>query len=173
MRVLNLKNLKNYRNVGITLYGNYGLKAIKIPSGKTVFRIQKRIKSSNYLSPFNGTIGSFPEMSIKEAELEALRICALCDKGIHPREHEREKRNKEPSSLKKRKKQVQTLSEVLEKYIANKKYIYFLFQKFSEVFFLLYDQVNHEKPQYLKLKVDRIMVRILNSQILKLLKKKY
>ena len=69
MRVLNLKNLKNCRNVGTTLFGNYGLKAIKIPSGKTVFRIQKRIKSSNYLSPFNGTIGSFPEMSIKEAEL--------------------------------------------------------------------------------------------------------
>ena len=58
--------------MGTTLFGNYGLKAIKIPSGKTVFRIQKRIKSSNYLSPFNGTIGSFPEMSIKEAELEAL-----------------------------------------------------------------------------------------------------
>ena len=67
MRVLNLKNLKNCRNVGTTLFGNYGLKAIKIPSGKTVFRIQKRIKSSNYLFPFNGTIGSFPEMSIKEA----------------------------------------------------------------------------------------------------------
>ena len=45
MRVLNLKNLKNCRNVGTTLFGNYGLKAIKIPSGKTVFRIQKRIKS--------------------------------------------------------------------------------------------------------------------------------
>ena len=102
MRVLNLKNLKNCRDEGTTLYGNYGLKAIKIPSGKTVFRIQKRIKSSNYLSPFNGTIGSFPEMSIKEAELEALRICALCDKGIHPREHEREKRNKELSIIKER-----------------------------------------------------------------------
>ena len=42
MRVLNLKNLKNCRNVGTTLFGNYGLKAIKIPSGKTVFRIQKK-----------------------------------------------------------------------------------------------------------------------------------
>ena len=94
MRVLNLKNLKNCRNVGTTLYGNYGLKAIKIPSGKTVFRIQKRIKSSNYLSPFNGTIGSFPEMSIKEAEQETLRICALCDKGIHPRAYEKGEENK-------------------------------------------------------------------------------
>ena len=28
MRVLNLKNLKNCRYVGTTLYGNYGLKAI-------------------------------------------------------------------------------------------------------------------------------------------------
>ena len=58
MKVLNLKNLKNCRDEGTTLYGNYGLKAIKIPSGKTVFRIQKMIKSSNCLSPFNGTIGS-------------------------------------------------------------------------------------------------------------------
>ena len=41
-------------------------------------------------------------MSIKEAELEALRICALCDRGIHPREHEREKRNKELSFIKER-----------------------------------------------------------------------
>ena len=53
MRVLNLKNLKNCRNVRTTLYGNYGLKAIKIPSGKTVLRIQKRIKSSNCLAPFS------------------------------------------------------------------------------------------------------------------------
>ena len=50
--------MKNCRDEGTTLYGNYGLKAIKIPSGKTVFRIQKRIKSSNCLSPFNWTIWS-------------------------------------------------------------------------------------------------------------------
>ena len=36
-----------------------------------------------------------------EAELEALRICALCDKGIHPREHAREKRNKNKKHNKK------------------------------------------------------------------------
>ena len=121
MRVLNLKNLKNCRDEGTTLYGNYGLKAIRIPSGKTVFRIQKRIKTSYCSSPFNGTIGSFPEMSIKEAELEALRICALCDKGIHPREYEREKTNIELSLIKEKKRQVQTLGEVLEKYVSNKR----------------------------------------------------
>ena len=87
--LLKLKNLKNCKYVGTTLYGNYGLKTIKIPSVKTVFRIKKRIKSNNYLFPFNARVVSFPEISIKEAEREALRICALCDRGIHPREYEK------------------------------------------------------------------------------------
>ena len=58
--------------MGTTLYGNYGLKAIKIPSGKTVFESPKKNKEQQlFISALQwNNRKAFPEMSIKEAELE-------------------------------------------------------------------------------------------------------
>ena len=81
MKSLSLKNLKNLREHGIVLKGNYGVTALRNPNGSIAYRFQKRIKGRN---AFEGTLGYYPQMSIKDAEKEALRLACLCERGFHP-----------------------------------------------------------------------------------------
>ena len=67
MKILNLKNLKNLRQSGLVLKGNFGVTALRNPSGSIAYRLKKRIKGKGVISR---TLGYFPQMSIKEAERE-------------------------------------------------------------------------------------------------------
>ena len=71
MKVLNLKNLKNLREHGIVLKGNYGVTALRNPNGSIAYRFQKRIKGRN---AFEGTLGYYPQMSIKDAEKGGIKV---------------------------------------------------------------------------------------------------
>ena len=86
MKILNLKNLKNLRQSGLVLKGNFGVTALRNPSGSIAYRFQKRIKNKNN---FRCTLGYFPQMTIRQAEEEAMRISALCQQGVHPRKHDK------------------------------------------------------------------------------------
>ena len=48
MKILNLKNLKNLRQSGLVLKGNFGVIALRNPSGSIAYRFQKRIKKSKF-----------------------------------------------------------------------------------------------------------------------------
>ena len=83
----NYKKFKNLKYGDNKLIGNHGMWAEANKNQTISFKIMKRIKKineTNY-SPFRGTLGYFPSMSIEKAELEALKIIKLCNKGIHPR----------------------------------------------------------------------------------------
>ena len=71
MKSLSIKNLKNLREHEVVLMGNYGVTALLNPNGSIAYRFQKRIKGRN---AFEGTLGYYPQMSIKDAEKEALRL---------------------------------------------------------------------------------------------------
>ena len=91
MKKITVKNLNQLSYKDQKLKGNLGLWAEANKNGTISFRIMKRIKrvsNKSYKSPFRGTLGHYPEMSIKEAEIEAKRIIAICNKGLHPRKSE-------------------------------------------------------------------------------------
>ena len=87
MKKITIKNLKNLKYGDSKLIGNHGIWAEANKNQTISFKIMKRIKKINEknYSPFRGTLGYFPSMSIEKAELEALKIIKLCNKGIHPR----------------------------------------------------------------------------------------
>ena len=47
MKILKLKNLKNLRQSGLVLKGNFGVTALRNPSGSIAYRFQKRIQTKN------------------------------------------------------------------------------------------------------------------------------
>ena len=118
MKVLNLKNLKNLEELGLVLKGNFGLKAKRNPSGSIAFRLQRRIKGKGVISR---TLGYFPQMSIKEAEKESLRIANLCQKGIEPKEYDRLLEVKKQSSIDKDIRRQRTLGQTIKQYVDNKR----------------------------------------------------
>ena len=70
---ITIKNLKNLTYGDNKLIGNHGLWAEANKNQTISFKIMKRIKKineTNY-SPFRGTLGYFPSMSIREAQAEA------------------------------------------------------------------------------------------------------
>ena len=69
MKSLSLKNLKNLKEHGKVLKGNYGVTALRNPNGSIAYRFQKRIKA---------------------AEKEALSLVSLFERGLHPREYDRQ-----------------------------------------------------------------------------------
>ena len=91
MKSLSIKNLKNLREHGIVLKGNYSVTALRNPNGSIAYRFQKRIKGRN---AFEGTLGYYPQMSIKDAEKEVLRLASLCERGLHPRKYDKEQEAK-------------------------------------------------------------------------------
>ena len=78
------------------MQGNFGIKAKRNPNGSIAYRLKKRIKGKGVISR---TLGYFPQMSIKEAEREALRLSNLCQKGIEPKEYDRILEVKKQSSI--------------------------------------------------------------------------
>ena len=89
-------NLKNLEELGIVLKGNFGIRALRNPNGSIAYRLKKRIKGKGVISR---TLGYFPQMSIKEAEREALRLSNLCQKGIEPKEYDKLLEAKKQSSI--------------------------------------------------------------------------
>ena len=71
--------LKKLEELGVVLKGNFGIKAKRNPNGSIAYRFQHRVKSKGCISR---TLDYFAQMSIKEAEREALRLSNLCQKGI-------------------------------------------------------------------------------------------
>ena len=118
MKVLNLKNLKNLRQSGLVLKGNFGVTALRNPSGSIAYRFQKRIKNKNN---FRCTLGYFPQMTIRQAEEEAMRISALCQQGVHPRKYDKKQEAKKELFLKEGLRKQRTLETVIKEYINNKK----------------------------------------------------
>ena len=57
MKIFNLKNLKNLRQSGLVLKGNFGVTALRNPSGSIAYRFQRIIKNKNN---FRCTLGYFP-----------------------------------------------------------------------------------------------------------------
>ena len=92
MKKITLYNLKLLKYKKGKLYGNFGVWAEKNNNGTISFKLMKRIKkinnTKNY-SPFRCTLGHYPSMQIEEAEEEAKKIIELCNKGLHPREYEK------------------------------------------------------------------------------------
>ena len=54
------------------------------PAGTKTFRIYKRIKGEN--SPIKVTLGTFPALTIENAEKKALEALSLMAQGINPNE---------------------------------------------------------------------------------------
>ena len=100
MKVLNLKNLKNFRQSGLVLKVNFGFTALRNPNGSIAYRFQRRIKNKNN---FRCTLGYFSQMTIRQAEEEEMRIFALCQQGVHPRKYDK-KQEAEKTILKRRSK---------------------------------------------------------------------
>ena len=87
MKKISYNNLKKLSYGDEKLFGDNGVWAEANKNGTISFKIMKRIKKVNniYLSPFRGTLGYYPQMSIKQAEEEARKVIKLCNEGIHPR----------------------------------------------------------------------------------------
>ena len=118
MKSLSIKNLKNLREHRVVLKGNYGVTALLNPNGSTAYRFQKRIKGRN---AFEGTLGYYPQMSIKDAEKEALRLASLCERGLHPREYDRQQQAKKQSSIDRELRRQRTLGQTIKQYVDNKR----------------------------------------------------
>jgi integrase len=118
VKVLNLKNLKNLEELGIVLKGNFGIRALRNPNGSIAYRLKKRIKGKGVISR---TLGYFPQMSIKEAEREALRLSNLCQKGIEPKEYDKLLEAKKQSSIDKDIRRQRTVGQTIKQYVDNKR----------------------------------------------------
>lgn len=84
----NKKNIKGLQPEGKRkTYRHDSLKGYIIevsPAGTKTFRIYKRIKGEN--SPIKVTLGTFPDLTIENAEKKALEALSLMAQGINPNE---------------------------------------------------------------------------------------
>ena len=60
-------------------------------------------------------------MSIKDAEKEALRLASLCERGLHPREYDRQQQAKKQSSVERELRRQRTLGQIIKQYVNNKR----------------------------------------------------
>jgi integrase len=112
MNTTDLKKL-NY-NAELNL--DRGLRARKQKDGSVSFILMKKQKGQGRGSPLRLKLGSWPEMSIDDAEEKARLYRGLINQGVHPSDYERELLETREQEKLESEAQAVTLLQLLEKY---------------------------------------------------------